>query len=129
MPSDSPSTAPPPSGWLLRSWKRQHSTRRKIRMRTFKRILAAGLTILTCLQALPARADQGVVGTADLDRALRARADAETAARDTIKDLLARDEVRAVAGHAGLDLKRANAAVDTLQGAELQEMAGRAAAA
>jgi CHASE3 domain sensor protein len=98
-------------------------------MRSFKRILAAGLTVLTCLQALPARADQGVVGTADLDRALRARVDAETTARDAIKDLLARDEVREVAGRAGLDLKRANAAVDTLQGAELQEMSARAAAA
>jgi hypothetical protein len=98
-------------------------------MRSFKRFLAAGLTALMCLQALPARADQSIVGTADLDRVLRARVDAETAARDTIKDLLARDEVRAVAGRAGLDLKRANAAVDTLQGAELQEMATRAAAA
>ena len=98
-------------------------------MRSFKRILAAGLTMLTCLQALPAHAEQSVVGTADLDRALRARVDAETAARDTIKELLARDEVRAVAGRAGLDLKRANAAVDTLQGAELQEMSARAAAA
>jgi CHASE3 domain sensor protein len=55
--------------------------------------------------------------------------EADAAARNTIKELLARDEVREVAGRAGLDLKRANAAVDTLEGTELQEMAARAATA
>jgi len=98
-------------------------------MRSITKILAAGLAALTCLQAVPARAEQGVVGTADLDQALRARVASESASRDTIKQLLARDEVREVAGRAGLDLKRANAAVDTLQGSELQQMAARAAAA
>ncbi len=98
-------------------------------MRSFKRILAAGLTMLMCLQAFPVHAEQNVVGTADLDRTLRTRVDADAAARDTIKELLARDEVRDLAGRAGLDLKRANAAVDTLEGTELQEMAARAATA
>lgn len=85
-------------------------------------------TGLMLLQAASAYA-QGVVGTADLDRALAARQAATQASRDTLKTLLAREDVRAFAAGMGMEVRRASAAVDTLDDAELEGLAAQAAAA
>jgi hypothetical protein len=59
---------------------------------------------------------------ADLDDALAKDLVREDAARSTIATLLQRVEVRNLAEGYGLDLQRAEAAVSTLQGDELQRL-------
>ena len=56
---------------------------------------------------------------ADLDKAIAKTLGQEDAARSTITRLLQRDEVRSMAEGYGLDVRRAEAAVSTLQGDEL----------
>jgi hypothetical protein len=66
---------------------------------------------------------------ADLDKAIAKTLSQEDAARSTITTLLQRDEVRSMARGYGLDLRRAEAAVKTLQGDELQRLSLLAARA
>lgn len=99
-------------------------------MGRFGRCLAAFLGVaLTILPVAPALAGDSVVTRADLDRAVSARHDADEASRTTIRALLARDEVKAIAKDAGLDLRRAQSAVATLDGDELRGLAAQAATA
>jgi hypothetical protein len=87
--------------------------------------------MFTLMMALPplAAADTSAVQAGDLDAALAVSAVQENVAREQVKALLARDDVRAMAAAAGLDLRRADAAVATLDGEELQRVAQNAAAA
>jgi hypothetical protein len=78
--------------------------------------------------AVPAAA-QSVVVPADLQRALEARRSEEDVSRARLRQLLTREDVRALAGDAGLDLRQAQAAVATLDGEELRDLAARAARA
>lgn len=50
----------------------------------------------------------------------------ETADRQALRDLLARPDVRRVAGKAGLDLQHADAAIGVLSGPELSRLAAQA---
>jgi hypothetical protein len=59
---------------------------------------------------------------ADLDNAIAKTLGQEDAARRTITTLLQREDVRSMAGSYGLDVRRAEAAVSTLQGEELQRL-------
>jgi hypothetical protein len=59
---------------------------------------------------------------ADLDKAIAKTLNQEDAARSTITTLLQRSEVRSMARGYGLDLRRAEGAVKTLQGDELQRL-------
>jgi len=72
--------------------------------------------------ALSADRSVGLATEADLDNALAKALVQEDAARDTITTLLQRDEVRSLAEGYGLDVRRAEAAVGTLQGDELQRL-------
>jgi hypothetical protein len=63
---------------------------------------------------------------AALDAALQQHTNSSAADREMIQRLLERDEVKAIAGHAGLDLRRAQGAVATLEGADLAEVAAQA---
>jgi hypothetical protein len=67
-------------------------------------------------------AHAGTATQADLDHAIAKTLADEDAARGAITALLQRDEVRSVAKSHGLDLRRAEAAVETLTGAELQRL-------
>jgi len=58
----------------------------------------------------------------DLDNAIAKTLDQEAAARGTITALLQRDDVRKIAEGRGLDLRRAETAVATLQGDDLQRL-------
>jgi hypothetical protein len=72
-----------------------------------------------------ARGADSVVGLAtqaDLDDAVAKTLAQEDAARNTITTLLQRDEVRSLAEGYGLDVRRAEAAVSTLEGTELQRL-------
>src|SRR5690349_19683233 len=63
----------------------------------------------------------------DLDNAIAATLQQEDSARGAITSLLQRNEVRALASGYGLDLRRAEAAVGTLQGDELRSVSQLAA--
>lgn len=74
-----------------------------------------------------ARAGQHhVADRSALDRMVAVQVAQQNADRQVIRDVLKRDEVREVARKAGLDIARADAAVATLSGSELQDAARRA---
>jgi hypothetical protein len=76
-----------------------------------------------------ARAQQpSVVDQATLDRTIAAHVQRSDADRGAIRHLLERQEVREVAARAGIDITRAEAAVATLDAAELHEIAEQARA-
>jgi hypothetical protein len=61
-----------------------------------------------------------------LDAAVQDHLAATAADRETVLRLLERPEVQAVAGDIGLDLRRAQSAVSTLEGQQLTELAAQA---
>lgn len=92
-------------------------------------VLVGLLTTLSCPQA---RADEqrpsGPVSQAQLDQAIATKLSDEDAARHTIRQLLQREDMQRLARGYGLDARRAEAAVGTLSGEELQRLAVQAAA-
>jgi len=96
-----------------------------------KELTVAALLVTLSAGSAPARAEDRpkVVDRAELDQALSMRADADQASRATIRALLHREEVKAMAGDMGLDLRRAESSVSTLEGPGLERVARRAAAA
>lgn len=96
-----------------------------------KELAIATLIVSLTLGSLPAHAqDTGVVvDRAAMERALSGRVQADEADRDAIRTLLRRDDVRTMADALGLDVRRAQTAVTTLEGGELQDTAARARAA
>jgi hypothetical protein len=95
-------------------------------MRIAKTTLALALGLFIALPGV-AMADTTAVDSRELDAALAASVRQEDQARESVRTLLARDDVQKLAESAGLDLRRADAAVATLDGEELQEVARLAA--
>ena len=93
-------------------------------MRIVRHSLAACLAVV--LMAPMAGAQDHVIGKSTLDQAVQQRVTREQADREVILSLLQRAEVREVAGKAGLSLDKAQTAVSTLQGADLQQAASQA---
>jgi len=93
-------------------------------MRTVRYALAVCLAVL--FMAPLASAQDHVIGKSALDKAVQQRVATEQADRDAIMSLLQRAEVRDVANKAGLSLDKAEAAVSTLQGTDLQQAASQA---
>ncbi len=93
-------------------------------MKLVRRSLAVCLAVL--FMAPAANAQSNVIGKSALDKAVQARVATDQADRDAIQSLLRRAEVREVAGKAGLSLDKAAAAVSTLQGNELAQLAEQA---
>lgn len=80
--------------------------------------------------AQPALAeDSQVLDRAAVEQALAERLEANEASRAVIRGLLQRNDVRKMAGDLGLDLRRAETAVSTLEGAALDRVAQQAAVA
>lgn len=67
-----------------------------------------------------------IVTAAEIQSRFDQKIHSEASDRQAIRELLARPEVRRVAGNAGLDLKRADAAVGVLTGPELSRLATQA---
>lgn len=67
-----------------------------------------------------------VVADADIQAQIDQRLDTERADRQAIQDLLARPDVRKVAGTAGIDLERAKTAAGVLSGDDLANVAAQA---
>jgi hypothetical protein len=89
------------------------------------------LIVAFVVGASPAGAQQTstVVDRAAVDRAVGDKVVSDESARDTIRTLLNRDDVNAMAAGMGLDVRRAEGAVSSLEGADLQRVTARATAA
>lgn len=95
-------------------------------MRTLRRILGTTLA-LTLMSAPAAWAQQThVINKSALDQAVQQRVSQDQADRDAIRNLLQRAEVKDVAAKAGLPLEKAEAAIGSLQGDDLRELASQA---
>jgi hypothetical protein len=73
-----------------------------------------------------ASAQSNVIGKSALDKAVQERVASDQADRDAIQSLLRRAEVRDVADKTGISLDKAIAAVSTLQGDDLRQLAQQA---
>lgn len=93
-------------------------------MRIVRRSLAVCLAVLLAVPA--AQAQTHVIGKSALDSAVQQRVSQEQADREAIRALLQRAEVREIAAKAGLSLAKADAAVATLAGDDLQQLASQA---
>lgn len=93
-------------------------------MRFVRRLLAVTLALL--LMAPVAQAQTHVIGKAALAKAVANRVSQDRADRAAILSLLQRTEVRTIAAKAGLSVEKAAAAVSTLQGDDLRELASQA---
>ncbi len=94
-------------------------------MRMFRAILVTTLALL--LSAPQAWAQQThVINKTALDQAVQQRVSQDQADRDAIRAFLHRSEVRDVATKAGLSVRKAEAAVSTLQGDDLRQVAAQA---
>ena len=93
-------------------------------MKLVRRSLAVILAVL--VSAPVASAQQHVIGKSALDKAVQERSARDQADRDAILTLLERQDVREIARQAGLSIEKATAAVSTLQGDELRQVAAQA---
>ena len=94
-------------------------------MRMFVVSLAMLFTLVAAVT--PAAAQETHAASPDaLAAALQQHVSTSTADRDTVLRLLERDDVKKIAGEAGLDLRRAASAVATLNGEELAALATQA---
>jgi hypothetical protein len=89
------------------------------------------LVLAVAVGSSPAWAQQTstVVDRASVDRAVGDKVVSDESARDSIRTLLNRDDVKAMAEGMGLDVRRAEGAVSSLEGADLQRVTARATAA
>ena len=92
-------------------------------MKSIRRTLAVCLSVLI---AAPVSAQNHVVGRNALDKAVQERVARDQSDREAILTLLRRPEVREIAAEAGISLERATAAVATLDGQDLREIASQA---
>jgi hypothetical protein len=95
-------------------------------MSIVRRSLAVCLAVLFMVPAV--NAQNHVIGKSALDKAVQERVSRDQADREAITSLLQRTEVREVAARAGVSLDKAQAAVSTLEGSELQQIASQARA-
>ena len=93
-------------------------------MKIVRRFLSGCLAIL--MMAPAAGAQEHVIGKSALDQAVQARVSREQADREVILSLLQRQDVRDIAGKAGLSVDQARAAVSMLQGKDLEQAAEQA---
>jgi hypothetical protein len=94
------------------------------------RTSVSGLVVLLCiLMAAPraaAQAGSHAAPPAAIDQALQQHVTAVDGDRAVVQRLLARPDVRAVAAQMGVDLRRAETAVATLDGEQLSTLASHA---
>jgi hypothetical protein len=93
-------------------------------MRMCRRFLAVCLALLIMAPAVSAQ--DHVIGRAGLDKAVQQRVSQEQADREVIVSLLQRQDVRDIAGKAGLSIEKAQTAVTMLHGKDLQQAAQQA---
>lgn len=94
-------------------------------MRTLASIVAVVVTVLAMGSPASAQTSHAAPQSA-IDAALQQHTASEAADRDTVRRLLDRPEVQAIAGDIGLDLRQAKDAVGTLDATELAGLAAQA---
>jgi hypothetical protein len=93
------------------------------------RSICSGVAVLLCvLVAVPSTyaQSQHVASQAALDAAVQQQVRAVDRDRETVRLFLQRDDVKAVAGNAGLDVGRAESAVAAMSPSELASLAEQA---
>lgn len=94
-------------------------------------VVAIGATLslfADSVSAAESTVEQHVVGTHEIQARIDQQVDQADADRQAVQALLLREDVRRIAGAAGLDLERASAAAATLSGTALESLAGQARA-
>lgn len=94
-------------------------------MRTYVSAFAVLLCVLTAVPRVSAQTSHAAPQSA-IDAALQQSVTATDADRQLVQRLLDREEVRTVAGQAGIDLKKASAAVATMSAQELAQVTAQA---
>ena len=92
-------------------------------MRIVRRLLAVTLALL--LVAPATQAQTHVINKSALSQAVQERVSQDQADREAILLLLHRQEVKQIAAQAGLSLQKAEAAVSTLNGEDLRDLAAQ----
>ena len=92
-------------------------------MSTVRPLLVLPLLTLVTISAPAFAADQHVVPPAQVAAMLADHVARQDADRAAVREALARPEVKQMAGTLGLDIARANAAVETMGGADLERAA------
>jgi hypothetical protein len=97
------------------------------------RTSVSGLVVLLCIliaapraAAQQSRAGSHTAPPAAIDEALQQHVTAVDADRAVVQRLLARPDVKALAAEIGLDIRRAQTAIATLEGGQLSDLAARA---
>lgn len=111
----------------------KHKSHRQPRSPRSIAMLVLGAAFLASTVAAPAIATPGdatphVVSQSEIQARIDQRADQVDADRQAIHTMLGREDVRSVAGSAGIDLARANATAATLSGPALESLAAQARA-
>lgn len=95
-------------------------------MRAINQMLVFPLCLLLAMST-PALADgRHAVDRSALAATVSQHVATQDADRAAVREALSRPEIRDVASHVGLDLTRADASVDTMSGADLQQAAAAA---
>lgn len=95
-------------------------------MRLIQKWLAGPLTVLMMFSSVAFAQNRHAVDPSALTATLAQQATEQDADRAAIREAIARPEVRDMAGRLGVDLDRVNASVSTLQGHDLERVAGAA---
>jgi hypothetical protein len=94
-------------------------------MRTLASIVVVTFSLVAVIPPLHAQTPHAAPQSA-LDAAVQDHASARAADREAVLRLLDRPDVQAVAGDIGLDLRRAQSAIATLDGQQLTDLAAQA---
>jgi hypothetical protein len=92
-------------------------------MRLVKQLLVFPLCLLMLMSTSAWAQQQHAVDPGAIAGAVAQHVATQDADRAAVRDALARPDVREMATHMGVDLTRANAAVATMSGADLQQAA------
>ena len=95
-------------------------------MRMFRQLLVAPLMLMLALSSSAYAQERHAVDPSVLSQTVSGHVSSQEASRQSIHDVLNRQEVRDVAAQAGFDLERLNASVDTLSGAALDQVSSAA---
>ena len=95
-------------------------------MQSVRKLITCVIAVLMAVPASARAEGHHAVDPAMLAAAIAEHVHQQDAERAAIREALARPQVRDMAGHMGLDVDRAVAAVDTLAGADLDRAANAA---
>jgi len=88
------------------------------------RSTAVACLLSSLVVSSPAFAQQHIVKPADMRQAISHQVQAQQQTRDTLRGVLKNSQVREVAQRLGLDVAKADRAVNTLTAADLERLAG-----